>query len=155
WPIVAGHGIHSGGTRTMFSVGFSEVTRTHTAGKSQAIATITRSPVSSTRHTRADRLMPRSILRVAAQATELEQRDQEDHGDHHPRNGRGGAEVEEVLEAGLVEMLDDRTGRVARSPAGEHEDLAEDLERADDVRHEHEEEHGAEQRHRDRPEAPP
>src|SRR5215470_18262049 len=138
----------------MFSVGFTEVTSTHTAGRSQAIAMITRSPVSGTRQTRTDRLIPDSILRMAAQQPELEQREQEDYDEEHPRHRGGGAEVEEVLEGRLVEVLDDRTGRVARTAAGEHEHLAEDLERADDVGHEHEEEDRAEQRHRDRPEAP-
>src|SRR5215470_19013390 len=139
----------------MFSVGFSEVTSTHTAGRSQAIATITRSPVNSTRQPRADGLMPGSILRVAAQQPELEQRECEDHQEQYPSHRRGGAEMKEVLEGGLVEVLDDRTGRVARASTGEHEHLAEDLERADDVRHEHEQEDRSQQRHRDRPEAPP
>src|SRR5215510_14469638 len=112
----------------MFSVGFSEVTSTHTAGRSQAIARTTMIPVMSARQTRADRLMPGSVLGVAAQQPELEQREREDHQEEHPRHRRGRAEMEEVLERGLVEVLDHGPGRIARAAAGEHEHLAEDLE---------------------------
>src|SRR5882724_6115760 len=129
--MVAGHGIHSGGTRTMFSVSFKEVTSTQMAGRSQKIASATMKVVSSARQIVADRPMPGSVLRVAAQQPELEQRDREDHHEQHPRHRRGGAEVEEVLEGSLVEVLDHGPGRVARAAVGEDEHLAEDLERAD------------------------
>src|SRR5215813_835296 len=153
--MVAGHGIHSGGTRTMFSVSFKEVTSTHTAGSSQAIASATMSAVSAARQTRAVRLMRASVLGVAAQQPELEQRESKNDHEEHPRHRRGGAEVEEVLEGRLVEVLDDGSRRVARTAVGQDEHLAEDLERADDVGDEHEQEHRPEQRHRDRPEAAP
>src|SRR6516164_7042757 len=103
----------------MFSVSFSEVTRTHTAGRSQAMAMTTRIAVTSRRQIRADRLMPSSVLRVAAKQPELEQREREDDHEQDPRHRRGRAEVEEVLERGLVEMLDDRARRVARPAVGE------------------------------------
>ena len=42
---MAGHGIHSGGSRTMFSLSLSEVTSTHTTGTSQSSASVTRAKV--------------------------------------------------------------------------------------------------------------
>src|SRR5262245_1746895 len=106
--MVTGQGIHSGGTRTMFSVSFRDVTSTHTAGSSQTIASTTMSVVSAARQARAVRLMRASILSVAAQQPELEQREGENDHEEHPRHRGGGAEVEEVLEGCLVEVLDDR-----------------------------------------------
>src|SRR6185503_8316845 len=124
--MVAGHGIHSGGTRTMFSVSFKDVTSTHTAGSSQTIASATMSAVSAARQLWPVRLMRVSILGVAAQQPELQQRKDENDHEEHPRHRRGCAEVEEVLEGGLVEVLDHGSRRVARTAIGQHEHLAED-----------------------------
>src|SRR5947209_11816576 len=139
----------------MFSVSFNEVTSTHTAGSSQRSESSTMSVVSKARQTLAGRFMPGSVLRVAAQKPEVEERAREDLHEQHPRHRRGGAEVEEVLEGGLVEVLDHGPGRVARAAVGEDEHLAEDLERADDVGDQHEQERRPEQRQSDRPEASP
>src|SRR5262245_31957814 len=117
--MVAGHGIHSGGTRTMFSVSFRDVTSTHTAGSSQTIASATMSAVTTMRQALAVRLMRVSVLGVAAQQPELQQREGENDHEEHPRHRRGCAEVEEVLEGGLVEMLDDGPRRVARTAVGQ------------------------------------
>src|SRR5581483_9012362 len=149
WTSVAGFGIHSGGTRTMSFVCFSDVTRTQTAGVSQSTASTRKKPVSAERRTAT------SVLRSAAQQPELDRREEEDHQEEHPRHRRGGAEAEEVLEDGLVQVLDHRAGHVAGTAVRQHEHLAEDLERPDDVDHDDEQDDGAQERQRDRPEGAP
>src|SRR5215470_12974665 len=127
----------------MLAVGLREVTSTHTAGTTMsAPSTPCRERIGS-------------VLRVAAQQPELEQGEDEDHREQHPGHGRGGAELEEVLERRLVQMLHHRARGIARAALREDEDLPEDLERADDVGNEDEEKHGPEERHGDAPEAPP
>src|SRR5512138_299307 len=106
--MVAGHGIHSGGRRTMFSVSFKDVTSTHTAGSSQTTASTTMSAVITMRQARAVRLMRVSVLGVAAKQPELQQREGENDHEEHPCHRRCRAEVEEVLEGRLVEVLYDR-----------------------------------------------
>src|SRR5262245_52666132 len=152
----------------MFSVSLSEVTTTHAAGRSQSTASVTRpavraTPSMSSRRTLAARscdqravstLAIRSVLRVPAQQPELQHGEGEDHREEHPRHGGGGAELEEILESGLVEVLDHGPGGVPRSAHREHEDLPEELEGPDDVSHEDEEQHRPQERERDRPEAP-
>src|SRR4029450_802418 len=142
------------GTRMMLAVGLSEVTTTHTTGRSHSTARAPSAAASSRPWASRSRDTAASELRVAAQEAELQQREHQDDGEEHPRHRGGGAEREEVLEGGLVEVLDDGAGAVARAALREHEDLPEDLERADDVGDEDEEEHGAEQGQRDGPEAP-
>src|SRR5216683_119002 len=134
----------------MFWVSLSEVTKTQTAGSSQRTAQATMSPVNTPRRERI-----RSVLGVAAQQPELEEGEDEDHREEDPRHRGGRAELEKILERRLVEMLDHRARGVARTALGEDEYLPEDLEGSDDVGDEDEEEHRAEQRQGDGPEAPP
>src|SRR5438552_7127980 len=89
---------------------------------------------------------------MIAEQQKLEDREDQDDSEQDPRHGRLGAELEEVLERGLVEMLHDGPRGIARAAAGEDEDLPEELEGADDVRHDDEEQHGTQQRQRDRTE---
>src|SRR5437867_121560 len=134
----------------MLAVGFSEVTSTHTAGRSHRTA---QRIMSAVRIPGRERI--RSILRVAAQQPELQEGEDEDHREEHPRHGRGGAELEEVLEGRLVQVLDHRARSITRAALGEDEHLPEDLERADDVGDEDEEEDRTEQGQGDGPEASP
>src|SRR6266536_5290075 len=125
----------------MLAVGLSDVTATHTAGRSQRMAPATISAVT---------IRPRerigSVLSVAAQQPELQQGEDEDHREEHPGHGGGGAELEEVLKRRLEQVLDHGARGVARPALRQDEDLAEDLERADGVGDEDEEEHRAKER---------
>src|SRR4030095_373663 len=132
------------------AVSFSEVTNTHTTGRSHRTAPMTMSAV---RIPRRERI--RSILRVAAQQPELQEGEDEDHREEHPRHGRGGAELEEILERRLVQVLDHCARGIARAALGEDEHLPEDLERADDVGDEDAEEDRTEQRQGEGPETSP
>src|SRR6266536_134992 len=134
----------------MLAVSLSEVTSTQTTGKSHRMAQPTMSAVNTPRGGRI-----RSILRVAAQQPELQQGEDEDHREEHPRHGRGGAELEEVLERRLVQVLDHGARGVARPALGEDEHLPEDLERADDMGDEDEEKDRTEEGQRDGAEASP
>src|SRR5437667_6101140 len=107
----------------MFWVSLSEVTKTQTAGSSQRTAQATMSPVNTPRRERI-----RSVLGVAAQHPELEEREDEDHREEDPRNRGGRAELEEVLERRLVEMLDNGARGVARTALGGEDSLPEVLE---------------------------
>src|SRR5262249_59838983 len=93
-----------------------------------------------------------SVFRMPAEQPKLEGGEGQDDGEQDPCHGRRGAELEEVLERGLVERLHDRPRGIARAAAGEDEDLREELAATDDVRHDDEEQHGTQQRQRDRPE---
>ena len=71
---------------------------------------------------------------MPAQQAELQHGEDHDDREQRPRHRRCGAKLEEVLKRRLVKMLHDRARGIAWSAAGEHEDLTEDLKRADDVR---------------------
>src|SRR5947208_2082262 len=142
--------MHSGGTLTISAVVFSEVTTTQAIGSSQSTASASNAAVSTTRAPSTRRRT--SVFRMTAEQPKLEDREDQDDGEQDPRHGRRGAELEEVLERGLVEMLHDRPRGIARAAAGEDEDLPEELEGADDVRHDDEEQHGTQQRQRERKE---
>src|SRR6185436_4271450 len=144
----------------MSGVRFSDVTRTHPAGASQRTASATRAQVSrrpwtSMRRDGCPASATRSVLRVAAQEPELQEREDQDDREENPGHGRGRAELEEVLKRGLVQVLDDAAGGVAGPAHRQHENLPEDLERADDVGDEDEQEYRPEQRQGDRPEGAP
>src|SRR6266478_2710465 len=124
----------------MFSVSLSEVTRTQTAGRSHRTAPATISTLTPGRRDSASRTRIGSVLRVPAQQPELEQGEDENEREEHPSHGRGGAEVKEVLKGRLVQVLHHRARGITRSALGEDEHLPEDLERADHVGDEDEEE---------------
>src|SRR5688572_27711273 len=128
----------------MSAVTLSEVTRTHTIGSSHAAASTLSASVSATAWR--SRRPTSSVLRVTAQQPELEDREDEDDSEQHPGHRRGGAELEEVRERRLEQVLHDRPGGVAGSAAGEDEHLAEELERPDHVGDDDEQEHRAQQR---------
>src|ERR1044071_3681064 len=96
----------------MFSVGLSEVTSTHTAGRSHSRARTHSAAVSATGWGwsrpggRERSTASASVLRVPAQDAELQHGEGEDHREEGPRHGGGRAELEEVGERRLVEVLD-------------------------------------------------
>src|SRR5438045_7892539 len=116
----------------MSCVRLSDVTSTDTAGSSQTTQTASSPPVARMREAAALVLARRvaasgaarsitsaiSVLRAPAQQPELDRGEQHDHQEQHPGHRRGRAEAEEVLEAGLVQVLDDRARHVAGAAAG-------------------------------------
>src|SRR3954454_20177827 len=79
---------------------------------------------------------------------ELEDRDDQDDHEQHPRDRRGEAELLE-LEALFVQIDHHRRGGVARTAAGQHVRLGEDLERRDQGEHDGEEDGRRDQRQHD------